>query len=82
MKMNNPNELSIFIRNFREKNKKTQAYVAHRIGIRQATLSNLEKQSEYSEIITLFKVINELGLELHLIDKKSNKMKNLWNEEW
>ncbi len=88
MKINNPDELSLFLKHKRTKNRRSQADVSSKIGLQQQTISAIENNSNKSKIETLFKIINELGLEFHLIEKpipgqkNSKKGKECWHEEW
>jgi len=88
MKINNPDELSIFLKYQRTKNKLSQANVSSKVGIQQQTISAIEINSNKSKIETLFKIINGLGLEFHLNEKIIPGQKNFakdkenWQEEW
>ena len=82
MKINTANDLSLLIKSERKKQHRTQADVSSNIGIKQPTLSAFEKQSAQSRIETLFKIVHELGLELHLSSSKDIVSDNEWTEEW
>jgi len=83
MKINNTEELSYFLKHQRTKNKRSQANVSTRIGVQQQTISSFERNSAQARIETLFKIINELGLEFHLTEKSiSENSKSDWHEEW
>ncbi len=88
MKINNPDELSTLLKYQRTKNKRSQSDVSSKIGLQQQTISAIENNSNQSKIETLFKIINELGLEFHLSEKRipgqKSSSKNIdgWQEEW
>ncbi|MFT4926694.1 MAG: transcriptional regulator with XRE-family HTH domain [Phenylobacterium sp.] len=89
MKINNPNELSIFLKGRRKQSKRSQSDVAVNTGVQQQTISAFERQSSQAKIDTLFRIVNELGLEFHLEDKGSalrngggDGKNNDWQEEW
>lgn len=83
MKINNPRELSNFLKYQRKKVKRTQDDVSSKIGIQQQTISAIERNSTQTKLETLFRVISELDLELHLTERKSSlKSVNDWHEEW
>jgi len=83
LKINTASELSLFLKNERKQQQRTQAEVSSNIGIKQPTLSAFEKQSAQSRIDTLFKIVHELGLELHLSSNNDvDKDNPEWTEEW
>ena len=83
MKINNTDELSNFLKYQRKNNQRSQADVSSKIGVQQQTISSFERNSSQSKVVTLFKIINELGLELHLENKHlMTKDNNDWLEEW
>ena len=83
MKINNPKELSNFLKHQRKKGKRSQDDVSSKIGVQQQTISAIERYSNETKIGTLFRVISELDLELHLNEKHSPMIEeNEWNEEW
>lgn len=83
MKINTANELSLFLKNERKQQHRTQSDVSSNIGIKQPTLSAFEQQSSLSRIETLFKIVHELGLELHLSKPQSSiNDKDKWAQEW
>ncbi len=83
MKINNPLELSNFLKHQRKENKRSQVDVAAKIGIQQQTISSFERNSTQAKIDTLFRILNELDLEFQLNDKSSvDRSKTEWTEEW
>lgn len=83
MKINNPKELSYFLKHQRKKDKRSQQDVSSKIGVQQQTISAIERNSNQAKIETLFRIISELDLELHLNEKNSPmSAENDWLEEW
>ena len=80
--INNPNELSIFLKDRRKKSKRSQGNVAANVGLQQQTISGFERQSSQAKIDTLFRILNELDLEFHLDDKGGAARVDDWKEEW
>lgn len=72
MKLNNAREVSDYLRTRRRDQKRTQADLAQSIGVYQPTISSFEHESGQSRLDTLFKLTNELGLEVHFIEKREN----------
>jgi HTH-type transcriptional regulator / antitoxin HipB len=65
-----PNDMGIVLQDIRKVKKLTQKQVADASGLRQATISDLERNAENAQINTLFKTIAALGLDLYIADKK------------
>ncbi|GAB4293408.1 MAG: type II toxin-antitoxin system antitoxin HipB [Methylophaga sp.] len=63
--------LGIMVRDHRKQQEITQAELARLAGgIKQSTVSNFENNPAAARIDTLFKLVNALGLEIHLVEKK------------
>lgn len=82
MKLNNPNELSSYIKTQRKTVKRTQENVADKIGLKQTTISSFEKSCATSKIETLFKIAHELGLVIEVSTKAERDNQKGWEEEW
>ena len=83
MKINNPKELSYFLKHQRRKSKRSQEDVSSKIGVQQQTISAIERNSNHAKIDTLFRIISQLDLELHLNEKYPARTdESDWNEEW
>ena len=83
MKINNADELSRFVRDQRKRQSRTQGDVSTNIGIQQQTVSAFERNAQNSKIDTLFRLINEIGLELHLTPAaEDDQSAATWSEEW
>ena len=63
-------QIGAIIRRARRKAGLTQAELGKRIGLRQATISKLEKGKPATQLITLLDALTALGLEI-TIDKRS-----------
>lgn len=74
-----PRQLGEVLKAFRKKAKLSQAIVGAKVGLRQATISSLETQSELSTVESLFKALSALELDLAIIDRKSIPAKK---KEW
>ena len=82
MKINNPQELSGFLKQHRKLKKRSQHDVAAKVGLQQQTISSFERQSNQAKLETLFSIVHELGLEFHLQDGENLKPTKPWQEEW
>ena len=83
MKVNNAVELSSLVKSQRKKVKRSQRDVALKVGILPQTISGFEKHSHNSKIDTLLKIIHELDMELHLVEKDQMPAEvEQWTEEW
>lgn len=73
--------LGIMLRDHRKRGGITQTELAKLAGgIKQSTVSNFENNPATARIDTLFKLVNALGLEIHLIEKKAQSP--LRGDEW
>ena len=73
--------LGIMLRDYRKKESITQTDLAKLAGgIKQSTVSNFENNPTTARIDTLFKLVNALGLEMHLVEKKAQLP--LGDDEW
>ena len=73
--------LGIMLRDHRKRQEITQADLARLAGgIKQSTVSNVENHPATAKVDTLFKLVNALGLEIHLIEK--SKPSSLGTDEW
>lgn len=73
--------LGIMLRDHRKHQEITQAELARLAGgIKQSTVSNFENNPATAKIDTLFKLVNALGLEIHLVEKQPPS--SLGEDEW
>ncbi|WP_375753577.1 type II toxin-antitoxin system antitoxin HipB [Vibrio sp. HN007] len=81
MVLYNPLQLASQLKLIRNKNNLTQAQLANKIGIKQATLSNFETNPDTTQLKTFFKIIQALELQLDIQERKvSQGMSN--EEDW
>lgn len=64
-----PQQIGAIIRRVREARKMTQTEMAAHLGVRQATLSNIETGSTDLKISTLLKILAMLDLELSIASR-------------
>lgn len=62
-------QIGAIIRRARRNARLTQAELGQRIGLRQATISRLEKGEDEARLSTLLDVLTALGLEI-IVDKR------------
>lgn len=63
--------LGIMLRDHRKRQEITQVDLARLAGgIKQSTVSNFENSPAAAKVDTLFKLVNALGLEIHIVEKK------------
>ena len=73
--------LGIMLRDHRKREEITQADLARLAGgIKQSTVSNFENNPAAAKVDTLFKLVNALGLEIHIIEKQVPS--SLGADEW
>jgi len=61
-----PQQLANQLKLIRTNNNWTQAEVAKRVGIKQATLSNFENDPDHCQLQTLFKIIQALKVNISI----------------
>lgn len=69
MLIHNPDDLSAFVRTHRKSQGLSQAEVADRVGLKQATVSEFENKSEGTKLDTLFRILSAANLECHIVPK-------------
>lgn len=67
-----PKQLANLMLLARQKNNWTQAELAKRVGIKQATISNFENNPDNTKLSTFFKLLQSMNLTL-IEDKNTNK---------
>jgi HTH-type transcriptional regulator/antitoxin HipB len=64
--------LGIMLRDHRKREDITQADLARLAGgVKQSTVSHFENNPAGARVDTLFKLVNALGLEIHITEKKA-----------
>ncbi|GHA50582.1 type II toxin-antitoxin system antitoxin HipB [Photobacterium aphoticum] len=64
-----PRQLANHLKLIRTKHQLTQAELAQRVGLKQATLSNFENNPDTTQLKTLFKIIQALGVKIEIHDQ-------------
>ncbi|CAM3157872.1 helix-turn-helix domain-containing protein [Vibrio rarus] len=84
MYVNSPKALASFVREQRKMQCVSQGEAAAKVGMRQATVSEFENKQDTTSIETVFKLLNSLGLEVHILPKGATSESNLSGEdlEW
>ncbi|ELR64450.1 HipB protein [Photobacterium marinum] len=69
-----PKQLANQLRLLRLQHNWTQEDVAKRVGVKQSTISNFENNPDKTQLITLFKILQALEVELQIVvqSQKSN----------
>lgn len=75
-----PKQLANLILLTRQKNNWTQAELAKKVGIKQATISNFENNPDNTKLSTFFKLLQAMNLTLKIEDKNTEKHSN--DEDW
>ncbi len=68
-----PKTLAVYLRDYRKQQNLSQSEVANKVGLRQATISDFEKNPDKVTIETVFKIVTALGLEIQLLAKPHNE---------
>jgi HTH-type transcriptional regulator/antitoxin HipB len=85
MKITTTQQLSAYLKDVRLSDKKSQADVANKVGIRQDTVSSFERSPESTKLETFFKLLSALELELSIQPRNSSTEQDnasAWKEEW
>ena len=72
-----PKQIGAVIRRARRNAGLTQAELGKRIGLRQATISKLEKGEPATQLATLLDVLTALGLEITIGERSKGAFRNL-----
>ncbi|MES9855689.1 MAG: helix-turn-helix domain-containing protein [Sedimenticola sp.] len=77
-------DLGSYCREQRKRGDVTQEELAEAVNMRQGTISSLENNPSSAKVDTLFRVLAELGLEMHLVPKSRspNSNSDMWTERW
>ena len=87
MKVTNSTQLSAYLKDIRQTRKLSQEKVACKVGIRQDTVSSFERNADATKLVTLFKILSALELELVIQPRNSppgvaEENGGGWKEEW
>jgi len=69
MLITSPKQLGIYLRDVRRTQKRNQTLVGDIVGLKQTTVSKLERDPASSSIESLMRLLSSLNLELHIQDK-------------
>ncbi|MET0105535.1 MAG: helix-turn-helix domain-containing protein [Sedimenticola sp.] len=61
-----PKAIAVHLKDVRIQQKRSQTDLSEWTGLRQATISDFERSPDKSQLGTLFKLLGELQLELHI----------------
>lgn len=82
MKITSPEQLAIFLKDARKKEKLPQDQLAEKVGLRQETISKFENSPAKTQVETLFKILSAMNMELHLEKRSESSATQAWKEEW
>ncbi len=68
-----PKTLAVYLRDYRKQQKFSQSEIANKVGLRQATISDFEKNPDKVTVETVCKIVSALGLEMQLLPKPNNE---------
>ncbi|HCE4591600.1 TPA: helix-turn-helix domain-containing protein [Vibrio parahaemolyticus] len=69
MLITSPKQLGIYLRDVRRNQSRNQTKVGDMVGLKQTTVSKLERDPASSSIESLMRLLSSLDLELHIQDK-------------
>ncbi|EGQ8003257.1 MULTISPECIES: helix-turn-helix domain-containing protein [Vibrionaceae] len=69
MLITSPKQLGIYLRDVRRNQRRNQAKVGDIVGLKQTTVSKLERDPASSSIESLMRLLSSLDLELHIQEK-------------
>ncbi|MCU8447208.1 XRE family transcriptional regulator [Vibrio vulnificus] len=75
MLITGPKQLGIYLRDIRRNQKRNQTKVGNIVGLKQTTVSKLERDPASSSIESLMRLLSSLDLELHIEDKSASREK-------
>ncbi|WP_283130141.1 type II toxin-antitoxin system antitoxin HipB [Enterovibrio norvegicus] len=77
-----PQQLANQLKLFRTKQKLTQAELAQRVGLKQATISSFENRPETTQLKTVFKIIQAIGVKMDITAKGETLPEQTDEESW
>jgi HTH-type transcriptional regulator/antitoxin HipB len=78
-----PAQLGLILRSIRTERGLTQQHAGAKVGLKQSTVSAIERESAHSSVDTLYKLLSALGLELVVRDKPSDHSPSIAHkQEW
>ncbi len=84
MKITTATQLANYLQDIRHNQGLSQSKVGDKIGLRQGTVSNFEKNPDSTKLDTLFKLLSALELELEITPRnpEPNTKASSWDQEW
>jgi HTH-type transcriptional regulator/antitoxin HipB len=89
MKITTAKQLGSYLKDARNRARQSQSEVAKRVGIRQDTVSSFETNPDTTKLMTLFKLLSALDLELEVRSRSDFRsdtnhvaQSGDWQEEW
>ncbi|WP_039056167.1 helix-turn-helix domain-containing protein [Enterobacter sp. Bisph1] len=82
MKITSAEQLAIYLKDVRKKEKLAQGQLAEKVGLRQETISKFENSPAKTQIDTLFKLLSAMNMELHVEKRGEKPSTQQWKEEW
>ncbi|GJM06336.1 MAG: transcriptional regulator [marine bacterium B5-7] len=73
-----PRTLAIFIKDARQRQDLSQADLADRVGLKQATISAFENNPDGTKLETLYRILSARNLQLDLLDRTAFQYDNTW----
>jgi HTH-type transcriptional regulator/antitoxin HipB len=78
-----PAQLGPILRSIRAERGLTQQDAGAKVGLKQSTVSAIERDSAHSSVDTLYKLLSALGLELVVRDKPNDRgHSSVHKQEW
>lgn len=78
-----PAQLGPILRSIRAERSLTQQDAGAKVGLKQSTVSAIERDSAHSSVDTLYRLLSALGLELVVRDKPSDRgASGVHKQEW
>lgn len=76
-----PQQLANHLKLIRTNNNWTQAEIARRVGVKQATISNFENEPDRCQLQTLFKIMQALHVSMLIQSQDNESQSHLFNTE-
>jgi len=77
-----PAQLGPILRSIRTAHRLSQKDAGAKVGLKQSTVSAIERNSAHTSVATLYKLLSALGLELLVRDKTTDRDPRSRKHEW
>ncbi|MFZ3463843.1 helix-turn-helix domain-containing protein [Vibrio harveyi] len=74
MLITSPKQLGIYLRDVRKNQRRNQTKVGDIVGLKQTTVSKIERDPASSSIESLMRLLSSLDLELHIQEKAGSRV--------